>query len=67
MLGKNHMKGSIHSNNRITALINECKFTDTSTMETLKLMLLAHTQLNITRLGIGLDYRTNQHLHTSHF
>ena len=33
----------IHSlNNRITTLINNCKFTNTSTKETLKLMLLAH-------------------------
>ena len=34
----------IHTlNNRITTLINNCKFTNTSTKETLKLMLLAHT------------------------
>ena len=33
----------IHSiSNRITNLINNCKFTDSNTKETLKLMLLAH-------------------------
>ena len=33
----------IHTlSNRITTLINNCKFTDSSTKETLKIMLLAH-------------------------
>ena len=37
-----HQEG-IHSlNNRITQLINNCKFNDSSTKDTLKLMLLAH-------------------------
>ena len=36
------MKGPHSLNNRITNLINNCKFTGSNTKETLKSMLLAH-------------------------
>ena len=44
-------------NNRITQLINNCKFTDSTTKDTLKLMLLTHTQSNIMKQEIGLGYK----------
>ena len=38
-----HHEGIHTMNNRITTLVNNCKFTDNSTKETVKIMILAHT------------------------
>ena len=54
-----HQEG-IHSlNNRITQLINNCKFSDSTTKDTLKLMNLCylHMQSNIMKQEIGLGYK----------
>ena len=43
-------------NTRITTLVNNCKFQDHHSKETIKFMLLQHA-VNFTRQWIGLDYK----------
>ena len=56
-----HPDEAIHTfNTRITNLVNNCKFTDAATKETIKVMLLAHSSHSL-KLQTGSNSKINQH------